>query len=121
LQYLADLEPIGKIINTPAMVRKICSYDRLVVPNDGYILAEPGGDMYFCNARCFSIWSIQWATKPKLTAAQRSGDFLLTAPTGEKRSFQDLSEVARWAAANALGSIDAEWLTSGKAIKKEGE
>ena len=118
---MADLEPIGKIINTPTVGRKICSYDRLVVPDDGYILAEPGGDMYFCNSRCFSIWAIQWATKPKLTEAQRSGEFVLTTPAGEQRSFQNLTEVARWAAANALGPTDSEWLSSGKAIKKEGE
>jgi len=68
----------------------------------------------------FSIWAIQWATKPNLTEAQRSGEFLLTTPAGERRSFRDFSEVARWAAANALGPTDSEWLMAGKAIKTEG-
>jgi hypothetical protein len=52
--------------------------------------------MYFCNARCFSIWAILWATRPNLTEEQRAGEFLITTPVGEQRAFKDLIEVAQW-------------------------
>jgi hypothetical protein len=58
--------------------------------------------MYFCNARCFSIWAILWATRSDLTEEQKAGEFLMTTPVGEQRAFKDLIEVAHWATSNAL-------------------
>jgi hypothetical protein len=67
-----------------------------------FVPKDSGGEMYFCNARCFSIWAILWATRPDLTQEQRAGEFLLTTPVGEQRAFKDLIEVAQWATSNAL-------------------
>jgi hypothetical protein len=84
------------------MNRRVYSYDRLAVPESPFALKDSGGEMYFRNARCFSIWAILWATRPDLTEEQRTGEFLMTTPVGEQRAFKNLIEVAQWATSNAL-------------------
>lgn len=83
------------------MNRRICFYDRLAVPESSFVLKDSGGEMYFCNARCFSIWAILWATQLELTEEQRAGEFLMTTPAGVQQAFKDLIEVAQWATSNA--------------------
>jgi hypothetical protein len=76
------------------MNRRICSYDRLAVPEASFVLKDSGGEMYFCNAL--------WATRPGLSEEQRAGEFMMTTPVGEHRAFKDLIEAAQWATSNAL-------------------
>jgi hypothetical protein len=35
------------------MKRRICSYDRVEVPEAAFIFQDKVGDVYFCNLRCF--------------------------------------------------------------------
>lgn len=39
-------------------------------------------------------------------------------PTGEKRRFGNMVNVAQWASANAIGSKSAEWLRTGDQIEE---
>jgi hypothetical protein len=82
--------------------RRICSYDRLEVSEAAFVLNDGGGEMYFCNLRCFCIWAVQIATKPKLNDADRNGEFVLRIPEGEELRFSGIIQVAMWAALNAL-------------------
>jgi hypothetical protein len=82
--------------------RRICSYDRLEVSDVAFVLNDGGGEMYFCNLRCFCIWAVQIATKPKLNDADRNGDFVLKTPEGDELRFSGIIQVAMWAALNAL-------------------
>ena len=91
------------------MNRRICSYDLLAVPEPSFVLKDGGGEMYFCNARCFCIWAIQWATRPNLTEEQRTGEFLMTSPAGEQQAFKDLFQVAQWATSNALALAEEQY------------
>jgi len=85
-----------------ASKRRICSYDMLEVRPDGYALTETEGEMYFCNARCLSIWSVQLATRPNLADGRQLPGVQLTEPTGEQRTFADVGELAKWSVANAV-------------------
>ena len=75
---------VSATLGLQSMNRRICSYDRLAVPESSFVLKDNGGEMYFCNARCFGIWAILWATRPDLTEEQRAGEFLMTTPVGEQ-------------------------------------
>jgi hypothetical protein len=86
-----------------ASKRRICSYDRTEVGSDGYTLTETEGEMYFCNARCLCIWTVQLATRPNLADGRRLPGVRLTHPTGEQRTFADVGELAKWSVSNALG------------------
>ncbi len=81
---------------------RICSYDRAEVPADAYIVTDSGGEMYFCNARCLSIWAVDFATKPNRPPEQKSIVLHLTTPTAVQRQFAHVNELANWALANAL-------------------
>ncbi len=39
--------------------------------SDAYIVADQGGPMYFCNARCLSMWALNFATKPNRPEEQK--------------------------------------------------
>ncbi len=81
---------------------RICSYDLAEVPADAYIVTDSGGEMYFCNARCLSIWAVEFATKPNRPPEQKSIVLNLTTPTAVQRQFAHVNELAHWALANAL-------------------
>ena len=85
------------------MKHRICSYDRFAVPDPSFVLKDTGGEMYFCNLRCFCVWSVLLATRPNLSEEDKTGAYLLTTPSGEEHQFTGIVDVARWAAANALG------------------
>jgi hypothetical protein len=84
------------------MMRRICSYDRLEVSEAAFVLNDGVGEVYFCNLRCFCIWAVQVATRPKLSDADRNGEFILKIPEGEELRFSGIIQVAMWAALNAL-------------------
>jgi len=46
------------------MKRRVCSYDMFAVPDSSSVLKDTVGEMYFCNLRCFCIWSVQLAIRP---------------------------------------------------------
>ncbi|WP_433970198.1 hypothetical protein [Tunturiibacter gelidiferens] len=98
----------------PIHIRRICSYDMLEVPANGYVLAESAGEMYFCNARCLCIWAIQLATRPNPTEEQKLFSTEMTPPAGLRRTFMNVTELAQWAAANALGGEEHGGLMNGK-------
>ena len=52
------------------MKRRVCSYDMLAVPDSCFVLKDTVGEMYFCNLRCFCIWSVQLATRPNLSVEE---------------------------------------------------
>ena len=83
--------------------RRVCSFDMTEVTSGGYVLADAEGEMYFCNSRCLCLWAVNFVTHPRRTQEQKSVACTLTVPSGERRSFSDLIEVAQWSAANALG------------------
>jgi hypothetical protein len=41
------------------MKRRVCSYDMYAVPDPSFVLKDTVGEMYFCNLRCFCVWSVQ--------------------------------------------------------------
>jgi YtcA family len=49
------------------MKRRVCSYDMLAVPDASFVLKDTVGEMYFCNLRCFCVWSVQLATRRRVT------------------------------------------------------
>jgi hypothetical protein len=49
------------------MKRRVCSYDMFAVPDPSFVLKDTVGEMYFCNLRCFCVWSVQFATRPNLS------------------------------------------------------
>jgi hypothetical protein len=80
----------------------VCSYDRVEVSEAAFVLNDGVGEIYFCNLRCFCIWAVQIATKPKLSEADKQGEFGLKTPEGEELHFSGIIQVAMWAALNAL-------------------
>jgi hypothetical protein len=88
---------------TRMMKRRVCSYDRFAVPDPSFVLKDTVGEMYFCNLRCFCVWSVQLATRPNLSAEDKTGVYSLTTPSGEEHQSTGIVDVARWAAANAFG------------------
>jgi hypothetical protein len=75
------------------------------VPDRSFVLNDGVGEMYFCNSRCFCVWSVQLATRQNLSEDYKTGTFLLTTPMGEQHQLSGLVEVARWATANALDRV----------------
>jgi hypothetical protein len=84
------------------MKRRVCSYDMLAVPDSSFVLKDTVGEMYFCNLRCFCIWSVQLATRPNLSVEDKTGAYSLTTPSGEEHQFAGIVDVARWATALLL-------------------
>jgi hypothetical protein len=79
------------------MKRRVCSYDMFAVPDLSFVLKDTVGEMYFRNLRCFCVWSVQLATRPNLSAEDKSGAYSLTTPSGEEHQFTGIVDVARWA------------------------
>ena len=84
------------------MKRRVCSYDMFAVPDPSFVLKDNVGEMYFCNLRCFCIWSVQLATRPNLSAEDKTGAYSLTTPSGEEHQFTGIVDVAQWATATAF-------------------
>jgi hypothetical protein len=59
------------------MKRRVCSYDMFAVPDSSFVLKDTVGEMYFCNLRCFCVWSVQLATRPNLSVEDKTGAYLL--------------------------------------------
>jgi hypothetical protein len=72
------------------MKRRVCSYDMLAVPDPPFVLKDAGGEMYFCNLRCFCIWSVQLATRPNLSEEDKTGAYSLITPTVKNISLRGL-------------------------------
>jgi hypothetical protein len=85
------------------MNRRVCSYDMFAVPDPSFVLKDTVGEMYFCNLRCFCVWSVQFATRLNLSAEDKTGAYSLTTPSGEEHLFTGIVDVARWATANVFG------------------
>jgi hypothetical protein len=43
--------------------------------------------MYFCNLRCFCVWSVQLATRPNLSVEDKTRAYSLITPSGEEHQF----------------------------------
>ena len=84
------------------MKRRVCSYDMLAVPDSSFVLKDAVGEMYFCNLRCFCVWSVQLATRPNLSIEEKTSVYSLLTPTGEEHQFAGIVDVARWATATAF-------------------
>ncbi len=84
------------------MKRRVCSYDMFAVPDPSFVLKDSGGEMHFCNLRCFCVWSVGLATRPNLSEEARSDTYTLTTPSGEQHRFTGIVNVARWATALAF-------------------
>ena len=55
------------------MKRRVCSYDMFAVPDPSFVLKDMGGEMYFCNLRCFCVWSVLGATRANLSVEDKNG------------------------------------------------
>jgi hypothetical protein len=99
------------------MKRKICSYDMVAVPSGSYTVTDADGDMYLYNSRCLCIWAVMLVTKHNLPDSERDRSFVVTNTVGKKRSFDSLRDLAQWAAANALGKPESEWLMNGRDVE----
>jgi hypothetical protein len=84
------------------MKRRVCSYDMFAVPDPSFALKDTVGEMFFCNLRCFCVWSVQRATRPDLSEEEKTGVYLLTIPSGEEHQFTGIVNVARFATATAF-------------------
>jgi hypothetical protein len=80
----------------------------VAVPSHSYTLTDADGDIYLCNPRCLCIWAVLLVTKSNLPEGVRERSFILTGPSGTRRSFDNLVELAQWAAASAFGKPDSE-------------
>jgi hypothetical protein len=99
------------------MKRQICSYDMVAVPPGSYTVTDGEGDMYLCNSRCLCIWAVMLVTKHNLPESERDRSFVVTTPFGKRRSFDNLMDLAQWAAANALGKPESEWSMNGRDVE----
>jgi hypothetical protein len=88
------------------MNRRICSYDLAAVTEDGYVVTDDGGAIYFCTARCLCIWAVSLATKPGLTEELKARRLVLKVPAGEELVFETITGLARWA--SLLAQCDAQ-------------
>ena len=84
------------------MKRRVCSYDMFAVPDPSFVLKDTVGEMYFCNLRCFCVWSVLLATRPNLSVEDKTGVYSLITPSGEEHQFNGIVDVARWATAAAF-------------------
>jgi hypothetical protein len=84
------------------MKRRVCSYGVSAVPDPSFVLKDTGGEMYFCNLRCFCVWSVQRATRPDLSEEDKTGAYSLITPSGEEHQFNGIVDVAQWATATAF-------------------
>ncbi|AXC15632.1 hypothetical protein ACPOL_6402 [Acidisarcina polymorpha] len=48
------------------------------------------------------MWSVQLATRPNLSAEDKTEEYTLTTPSGEEHQFVGIVDVARWATATAF-------------------
>jgi hypothetical protein len=60
------------------------------VPDPSFVLKDTVGEMYFCNLRCFCVWSVQLATRPNLSEEDKTGVYSLTTPGGKNISSMGL-------------------------------
>ena len=60
---------------------------------------------------------VMLVTKHNLPESERDRSFVVTNPVGKKRSFDKLMDLAQWAAANALGKPESEWLMNGRDVE----
>jgi hypothetical protein len=65
----------------------------------------------------FASGAVMLVTKPNLPESERDRSFVVTNPVGNKRSFDKLMDLAQWAAANALGKPESEWLMNGRDVE----
>lgn len=84
------------------MKRRLCSYDVIEVLPQGFVLTDPGGEMYFCNLRCLCVWSIQLATRRNLPDLKKSGAYVSKTQFGDELRFGGVRPLADWATRNAL-------------------
>jgi hypothetical protein len=61
--------------------------------------------------------AVMLVTNHNLPESERERSFVVTNPVGKKRSFDKLMDLAQWAAANALGKPDSEWLMNGRDVE----
>jgi hypothetical protein len=59
------------------MKRRVCSYDMFAVPDPSFVLKDTGREIYFCNLRCFFVWSVGLATRPNLSEEPKRVVFIL--------------------------------------------
>jgi hypothetical protein len=72
------------------------------VPKNAYIVTDDEGEVYLCNARCLSLWSMTLATTRNLSEEAKMQPLRLETPKAEMLDFPSLSTLAAWAATNAL-------------------
>ena len=84
------------------MKRRVCSCDMFAVPDPSFVLKDTVGEMYFCNLRCFCVWSVQFATRPNLSVEDKTGAYSLATPSGDEHQFTGIVDVARWATATSF-------------------
>jgi hypothetical protein len=75
------------------MLGLILQQSGVSVRRDGYTPTETEGEMYFCNARCLCIWTVQLATHSNLADGRHLPGVQLTQPTGEQRTFADVENL----------------------------
>ena len=90
------------------MKRRVCSYDMFEVPAPSFVLKDSGGEMYFCNLRCFCVWSVGLATRQNLSKEVKTDSYSLMTPSGEQHQFSGIVAVARWATHAAFEQSDIE-------------
>ncbi len=73
------------------MKRRVCSYDVFAVPDPSFVLKDTVGEMYFCNLRCFCVWSVLLATRPNLSVENKTVAYSLTTP-----SVKSISSLGLW-------------------------
>ena len=73
--YKRGLKYLGMILQRYGLVERtpeneasslLLRYARRPTPS--FVLKDTVGEMYFCNLRCYCIWSVQLATRPNLSA-----------------------------------------------------
>ena len=89
------------------MKRRVCSCDMFAVPDASFVLKDTVGEIYFCNLRCFCVWSVQRATRPDLSEEEKTGAYSLTNPSGEEHTRKSFYFKAAAVAHRATSTIPA--------------
>ena len=104
----------------PTRKRRICSYDMVEVPAECYELEDGDGPMYFCTERCLGLWAATFATHPNRKETAEPVVLDLTNPSGERRRFENVLELAQWAAAHLLEGGENPWIKNGRIVPSQG-
>jgi len=90
------------------LMEDLLSIDSLFIASDDLATTFISAGLVLLTASLLNTWTAE---------SLASSSFVVTNPIGKKRSFDKLMDLAQWAAANALGKPESEWLMNGRDVE----